>query len=327
MKQLMRMTIVVAAVLVSIGSARPASALDLDVLATFDPNAGELPESITIDDAGNLYFSMSNTVRKRTPDGTISLFGTIAPGIFALGVKVGPDGCIYSASTSLNPMIDGAFVWRICTPGEVLSTPFTELDQTGHPNDLAFDDDGNLYVTDTLLGVVWKVLPDGTPSIWLSDPLFAPNFDHPAFVTLPVGVDGIAFDKQKHNLYLSNLDYGRIVRVPFNDGAPGTPTVFASDPLLLGADGIAFDNAGNLFVPVNTQDRLAVLDHQGRVTVLAEGSPLDAPSSMVFGTRPHDRRTLYVTSSAFPRAFGVQPGTPHPALLKTTVQHKGLALP
>jgi sugar lactone lactonase YvrE len=325
MKQLLRMTIVVAAVLVSLASAHAASALGLEVVATFDPNAGELPESITIDDAGNLYFSMSNTVRKRTPDGQTSVFGTIAPNIFALGVKVGPDGCVYTASTSLNPSIDGAFVWKICSPSSVAI--FAALDQGGHPNDLAFDDDGNLYVTDPLLGVVWKVLPNGSASIWLSDPLLQANFADPVLVILPVGVDGIAFDKKKKNLYLSNLDFGRIVRVPVHDGTAGQATVFASDPLLEGADGIAFDNAGNLFVAVNAHDRLTVLDHQGRVTVLAEGGVLDAPSSMVFGTVAHDQRTLYITSSAFNRAFGIQPGTPHPALLKAEVQHKGLALP
>jgi sugar lactone lactonase YvrE len=324
MKKLLRSALVIAAALVSLATTRAASALGLELVASFDPAAGELPESITIDGAGNLYFSMLNTVRKRTPDGTISTFGTIASGIFALGVKVGPDGCIYNASTSLDPNVEGAFVWKICSPDSAVK--FATL-PGGRPNDLAFDDAGNLYVTDPFLGVVWKVLPDGTASVWLSDPLLQANFANPVLVVIPVGVDGIAFDKQKHNLYLGNLDFGRILRVEFCDGEPGAISVFASDPLLVGVDGLAFDNAGNLYAAVNAQDRLAVLDHQGNITVLAEGGLLDAPSSMVFGTRPHDRRTLYLTSSAFNRALGTQPGTPHPALLKTSVPHKGLPLP
>ena len=34
---------------------------------------------------------------------------------FALGVKVGPDGCVYNTSTSLDRQVVGAFVWRTCT--------------------------------------------------------------------------------------------------------------------------------------------------------------------------------------------------------------------
>jgi sugar lactone lactonase YvrE len=321
------MAFVVAAAFLSFGWARASSALGLDVLATFDPAQGELPESVTIDDGGNLYLSMSNTVRKRTPDGQLSLFGTLplSGGVFALGVKVGPDGCVYTVSTSLNAEVAGAFVWKICSPGNVEMV--TTLNRDGHPNDLAFDDDGNLYVTDPLLGVVWKVLPDGTASIWLSDPLLQANFASPVLGALPVGVDGIAFDKQKSTLYLSNLDFGRILCVPFQDGNPGIVSIFAEDPLLVGSDGIAFDNADDLYVAVNFNDRLVVLDHQARISVLAEGPPLDGVSSLVFGTRPHDQRTLYITSSAFARAFGIQPGTPHPALLKADVQNKGLPLP
>jgi hypothetical protein len=326
MKQLFRTAIVVAAVLLSLGWTRASSALGLSVLNTFDPLQGQLPESITIDDAGNLYMSMSNTVRKRAPDGTISVFGTLPiSGIFALGVKVGPDGCVYTVSTSLDPTIDGAFVWKICSGTVAL---VATLDQGGHPNDLAFDDDCNLYVTDPLLGVVWKVLPDGTASIWLSNTLLQANFANPALVILPVGVDGVAFDSTKRHLYLSNLDYGRIVKVRIrNNGNPGRVSVFAEDPALRGADGIAFDEADNLYVAVNTQDSLAVIDSAGTITTLATGSPLDGPSSFVFGVLRGDRRTLYITSSAFGRAFGIFPGTPMPALLSADVRRRGLPLP
>jgi sugar lactone lactonase YvrE len=301
-----------------------ASALGLEVVANFDPAQGELPESITADDAGNLYISMGSTVRKRTANGQMTVFGTLPIAAFALGVKVGPDGCVYTASTSLSA-VPGAFVWRICSAGAV--EQFATLDQSGGPNDLAFDDDGNLYVTDPFLGQVWKILPNGTPSVWLFDPLLLGNAAAPVLVFHAVGVDGIAFDKHKRNLYLGNLDFGRILRVRFQAGAPGPISVFASDPLLEGADGLAFDRTGNLFVAVNAHDRLVSLNHHGDITLLAEGGLLDAPSSLVFGTGQDDRHTLYVTSSAFSRAFGFQPGTPHPALLKAEGQHQGLPLP
>src|SRR5882757_3536118 len=74
----------------------------------------EIPESVTTDEHGNLYVSVGNTIRRRAPGGAFSVFATLPLPINALGVKVGPDGCVYNASTSLSA-VPGAFVWRICS--------------------------------------------------------------------------------------------------------------------------------------------------------------------------------------------------------------------
>jgi hypothetical protein len=63
------------------------------------------------------------------------------------------------------------------------------------------------------------------------------------------------------------------------------------------------------------------------VRILAQGGLLDAPSSVVFGATPQDRSEMYLTSSAFSRTLGLQPGDPHPALLVTPVRTPGLPLP
>jgi sugar lactone lactonase YvrE len=305
----------------SIGAAQA-----LQTVVAFNPAAGELPESVTLDHDGNLYMSMGSSIVRRTPDGVLSTFGTLPIAAFALGVKVGPDGCVYTASTSLDPSVDGAFVWRICSPGTV--EMFAELDHTGAANDLAFDDDGNLFVTDPFLGQVWKVSPEGDAAVWVQDPLLEGNPAAPVLVFHPFGADGIAFDKTKHNLYVGNVDAGHIVRIPVQcDGSAGALSVFVSDSLLAGVDGIAFDNKGTLYATVNAADRLVSIDADGDITVIAEGGLLDSPSSVAFGTQGNDKKTLYVTSSAVLRAFGIKPGVPHPALLKTSVKHKGLALP
>jgi len=297
----------------------------LDVVATYP--TGDVPESVTVDDSGNIYFSNGNTVRKRTRAGQESVFATLPIPVFALGVKVGHDGCVYNTSVSLDPTIPGAFVWRTCTEGTI-AQQFAALDQTGGPNDLAFDDVGNAFVTDPFLGKVWKVTPQGTASVWLSDPLLEGNAASPFIVFHAQGVNGIAFDKHKRNLYLGNLDYGRIIRVPIGrHGEAGAPSVWVSDPRIQGADGIAFDDGGNLFVAVNGQNKLVRISKHGHIDVLFEGAPLDSPSSVAFGRTRRDDDTLYVASSAFLRTFGIQTGTPTPALLKTEVSREGLELP
>jgi sugar lactone lactonase YvrE len=312
--------------LISLLAARSALA-DATVLASFDPTLGQIPESITSDHHGNLFFSWASTgtIQKRSPDGSITTFGMLPISAFTLGVKVGPDGCVYTVSTSLDPATIGAFVWRICQPGSVEEV--AALDPSGGPNDLAFDDDGNLFVTDPFLGRVYEITPRGQVSVWLEDPLLAGNAVSPVLVFHAVGVDGIAFDARDRNLYLSNLDFGTILRVDVDHGRAGKLEVFASDPLLSGADGIAFDREGTLWVAGNAHDQILTVDRRGGVTLRASGGLLDGPSSLVFGETERDEQTLYVANSAFSRAFGFESGTPHPAILETRVRVPGLPLP
>lgn len=288
---------------------------------------GDVPESLTVAANGDIFYSNGNTIWKRTSKGDESVFSTLPIPVFALGVKVGPDGCVYNTSVSLDPTIPGAFLWKSCIAGSIAQA-FATLDQQGGPNDLAFDDEGNAFVTDPFLGKVWKVTPEGDATVWLSHPLLEGNYDSPYLLFAPQGVNGIAFDEGKRHLYLGVLDYGRIVRVPMEpNGQAGAPTIFAADAKIQGADGIAFDEDGQLFVAVNGQNKLVRISPQGRIEVLVDKG-LDSPSSLAFGRRnPGERHKLYIANSAFMRTFGLQPGAPAPAILKATLRSDGLALP
>jgi len=298
---------------------------EVELLLPFD--VGESPESVTLDKHDNIYLSMSNEVLKLSPQGSLTTFGTLPIQAFVLGLKVGPDQCVYAASTSLDPSVQGAFVWRFCKAGQP-PVKVATLDPMGGPNDLAFDGEGNLFVTDPLLGRIYKIDSYGHVQVWLSDPILQGNPDNPALVLAAFGVDGIAFDSGHQNLYVSNLDYGRIIRIPIGShGAAQTPHVFAESPLLVGADGIAFDKKGDLYVAVNAQDQLAVVDRHGDVSMVEHSVLFDGPSSVAFGTKGDDKRTLYIVSGAFMRTFGVKSGTPAPALLSSPRDEKGLPLP
>jgi sugar lactone lactonase YvrE len=237
-------------------------------------------------------------------------------------VKVGPDGNIYVVSASFNPALSAAAVWRVSPSGGQVSL-FAALPQTSIPNDLVFDPEGDLYVTDSAQGQIWKIDPAGTAQVWFSDPLLLGNPQNP-IAGSPLGANGIAFDRFRRHLYVANTDYGRIVRIGFHHGHAQGIEVVASSSLLIGADGIAFDALGDLYVAVNAADRIAIVSPIGAVYVLAEGSPLDAPSSLVFGTRHADRHTLYLTNFAILRFNGVKPGTPQPSLASLPVLIPGL---
>lgn len=301
---------------------------DLGTVVSFDPLLGQLPESIAQDAAGNLYVSIASTVVKVTPARVVSTLVAlpVPAGVFATGVKVGPDGFLYVGSAAFDPTLAASFVWRVSlTTGA--AEEVAELDPAGFPNDLAFDDDGNIYVTDPFLALIWRIDVSGEATVWLSDVAFEGNPAEPA-LGAPFGVDGIAFDRGDRNLYFGNLDFGTILRVRVRrDGSPGSLEVVAEDERLKGADGIAFDRAGTLYVAVNAQDRIATVDRRGRVEVVAEGGLLDGPSAFAFGVPRRDRQTLFITNFAISRAMGLQPGTPRPGILSLEVPRPGLPVP
>ncbi len=296
------------------------------VLHQFDPLQGQMPESITADDDGNLYMSVSGTLRKYTTDHQLITVATlpIPPDAATLGVKVGPEGYVYVVSANFAPSSAAAFVWRVSPAGEV--SLFATLPPEGIPNDLVFDPEGNMYVTDSGLGQIWKIDPAGHPQVWFAHPLLLGNPANPVGVIHALGANGIAFDRFGRHLYVSNTDYGRIVRIGFHRGRARGIEVVATSDLLLGADGIAFDVLGILYVAVNGSDSIVTVGHNGAVSVLVQGAPLDAPSSLVFGARCSDRHTLYVTNFAIQRALGFKPGAPQPSLVSLRVPFPGLDL-
>jgi sugar lactone lactonase YvrE len=325
---LRRMVFVAVAAAVVLGAAARVEAVQPTVVVSFDPALGELPESMTADDHGNLYASnISGAIQRIDPQAQTFVTVATVPlpaGALLTGIKFGPDGLLYVASASFAPSPDGAFVWRVW-PDTGAVELFANLDANGFPNDLVFQDDGTLLVTDPFLGQIWKIDPAGHAKVWLADPLLAGNPAAPAFAVHTFGVDGIAFDHNKRNLYVTNLDFGRVMRVAMEGRCAPRIEVVVEDPVLVGTDGIAIDRRGTIFAAVNSQNRIAAVDKDGTVTVLAEGAPLDSPSSLAFGTGQHDRRTLYIANFAIVEFLGNLPA--HPGVLALPTQVPGLPLP
>jgi sugar lactone lactonase YvrE len=312
-------------------AAKPAPPAEPEVLVPLDPNQGQLPESITTDEDGNIYLSMGNTIGVIDPSGELSTFATLPTpaGGFVTGLKFGDDGYLYAGTGAFASDPSGAFVFRVSPDGEVIEQ-CAALPANGFPNDLAFDNKGNLYVTDPFLGQIYKIDGcGGEVSVFLDDPLLDPNVEDPYLKISPFGVDGIAFDKNYKNLYVGNLDYGRIVKIEVEkDGTAGDVEVFYENiDLIGGVDGIAFDRKQNLYLAVHGQDRIVAIDKRGNATIVAEGGELQQPSSLVFGATKNDRNTLYIANFAILAAFGVKPGPPTPGLLVLDVKHGGKSLP
>jgi sugar lactone lactonase YvrE len=288
----------------------------------YDASASEFPEGIAVDKVGNLYVSISSLgqIWKIRPDGTESMILDIPPesGSMAFGLAVDAPGNVY-ATFAFNPETRG--VYRITKDGAAKRLPRTE--GILWANGLAFDERGNLYVTDSQLGAIYRIPPRGSAQLWLQHPLLEGLNQIPGFP--PVGANGIAY--WHGSLYVANTEKGLLVRVPIlKGGAAGEPQVIADGPELYGLDGIALDVHGNIYGALVLQNQLVKIDPvDGEVTVILTASEgLDMPASLAFGTGKGDRETVFFTNFSL---LGTNPTGIGPAILKVDVGIPGLPLP
>jgi sugar lactone lactonase YvrE len=290
-------------------------------IADFDPDQGQLPEGIAVDKVGNIFYSLDplGEVWKISPDGMHSLYHVFGEaGVVGLAVD-GP-GNVYVARNSY----DGTHgVWRINRDASAERLPGSW--NIAFPNALAFDKVGNLYVTDTLIGAIWRIAPGGAATMWIQDELLEglnlPQLPFP----IPLGANGIAY--RQGNLYVANTEQASIVRIPIlDDGSAGEPSIVAAGPELAVPDGLALDVHGNIYALVISQSKLVRIDPEdGSITTLATGDDgLDFPASLAFGTGKSSRKSVFVTNYAIGGPMGTGFG---PGILKIDVGGPGMPLP
>jgi sugar lactone lactonase YvrE len=278
------------------------------------------PEGIVLDRQGNMYLSMVFTgdIWKITPDGTQTVLAHLKsdPGGATVAMAIDAPGNLYVAHASHSPgsaTADTHGLWKITPDGtKILLGAIPDV--TGTPNQVVLGQRGNIYVSDSQLGVIWRVDRDGQVTKWLDDPLLKPRLpgdnpcNHTALGDFPVGVNGLAF-APGGTLYAANEDRGVIVTIDIDPrtGAPGTPQVFLQSCTdLVGLDQIAFDTKGNLYAALNTPNKLIRITPDKQVEVLATAADgLAFPANIAFGTGHRaygtdsgNRRELYITNIA-----------------------------
>jgi sugar lactone lactonase YvrE len=163
----------------------------------------------------------------------------------------------------------------------------------------------DLYVADSE-GVVYKVNSGGVASVWSQDTSLAPdNTACGGAVPLPIGANGIAHDSS--NVYVTNTNHGRLVRIPIDtNGTAGTPVVLIDDcASFVGADGLLIDPADSSFiVALNIQNKLVRVtlnpDAGPTIATIASGPPLYNPASPILDSQgPGGSKRLVVTNPAF----------------------------
>jgi len=276
---------------------------------------------LAFDLAGDLYIGTGN---RTTPGGIPTNYG-------------------YIYKLTLNP--DAA------TPP--IAVPYTSLAGVGEvpgANGLAFDKKGDLWITDCIneQGRIWKIetsvgghtaieqfrVPTlGTYTPQLYSGLQPNTYGQPAAQVLPYAIvaNGAAFNP-KGDLFVSDTTRGRIWKVEFDDDrniiSPMLPdtnildesNIFAESVLLAGADGIALDVVGNIWVTANARNAITVVTKNGEVRPIFQNptnpgqtkTPTSNPSNLgplQFPSSPFILgKELYITNSDSGRGDDYPPG-------------------
>ena len=168
------------------------------------------------------------------------------------------------------------------------------------PNAMVFDQLGNLYVSDSFQGAIFRidnVRTCATPCAMVlvsHDPLLA-TAGFP-----PFGANGLALSADGAALFIANTGDNRVLKM---DLSSKVVTVFAES--VHGADGLLMDGSGRLWVAANQADEVVALNEKGRVIdriggfdgIRRDGTPRGMlfPASMVI-VNGH----MYVTNLALP---------------------------
>lgn len=301
------------------GCASPPTAPVVSILLDLDPASADrttIIESITADRNGVLFTAdrvTGNVLRidPKAPKAVVVVVAKIEARDIQ-GKKVNPDpgGIAFNAAGDLF-VTAGPFAEIVRFSGADLAAGKPALAQTfatGVPgaNGIAFDRQGQLFVSGGASGVVYRVAPGGGAG------QVAAQIER-STRTLPDGkaqqaivANGIEFDAQGV-LHVADTSRGAVWKVAMGaDGIATKPVLLVQSALLEGADGLAFDRSGNLWIAANERNAIVSVSPSGEakdVTQNDSKGPLEFPSALVFVGD-----TAYISNFDVPRRVNMDAG-------------------
>ncbi len=226
-------------------------------------------------------------------------------GIVRLNVETGQQE-VYAAPLPNLPTCASAPANTPCSP--------TFADLPPLPNDIAFDEDGNLYQTDSFQATIWRIpAGGGQPTIWFQDPR----------LDTPFGPNGLRLDPKGEKVYFAitaegvgqfgNFLGGKIYTLPLVAQPQASDLQVFHQYNGEAPDGIAFGRTGKLYVvlaaPFNSG--VSILNPDGtEETRLGnpQGSPIfpyDSPANAAFDKHGSLLLTNHAFATGIPSNFTV----------------------
>lgn len=201
----------------------------------------------------------------------------------------------------------------------------TSLDLPPLPNDIAFDEGGNAYVTDSQQGIIFRIPPGGNPEIWFQSALFDPPM--PPLPSL--SLNGIRLSPDRESIYVALsfsaplFPLGGILKLPLVESPAESDMQMVHAYFGELPDGIAFGASGRLYVALALSNQISVLGPDGaevdRIASPANAEvPLDAPANIAFDNA---KKAILITNHAL-----ISGDATHFAVLRAHVGEKGSPL-
>jgi len=215
---------------------------------------GTYPEGVAYDKAANVFYVSSarlGTIGKVTRDGKYTELYSDKSLKSTYGVKVHPDGkrlfvCAGDAnyskfSTPETKKKEARLLTIDLKSGKKLSdTDLSKLIPGEHfPNDIAFDDKGNVYITDSYAYAVYKVDTAGKATVFSQSELLK---------SAGVGPNGIVYNSAGY-LIVDNNGKGCLVKIDVKN--PLSATKVVTDQFFPSADGLLLNDDNTLTLVQN----------------------------------------------------------------------------
>ena len=302
--------VLAAAVALAGCAAPPMTAPSVSILVDLDPLSADrtvIIENITADKQGILFTAdrvTGNVLRVNPKSPQAVVVGEVeSRTVDGKKVDASPGGIAFDAKGDLY-LAAGPF-------GEVVRIKAADLNAakpglaqtfaTGLPgaNGIAFDKAGTLFVSGGASGIVYSVGPNGGAAQAAAqidkNVRTLPN----STATQAIVANGLKFDGAGI-LHVADTSRGAVWKVVIGaDGEGAEPALLAQSALLEGADDMAFNTNGDVWVAVNEQNAIISVSPSGVVkTVAKNGSkgPLEFPAALVFVGN-----TAYVANFDVPR--------------------------
>jgi len=308
--------LLLASLLISVWSS-PSEAWDRGKAELFAilPDDATGPEGLAVGNDGNVYVTTFGFNAAGSVDGPGKLYvfndaGKLIRQVSITGSTSHLLGLGFHPFTHALLVIDfgGAKVLQV---DPTTGSPIVFMTVPGNPasaglNALTFDSLGNVYVSDSFQGVIWKTgQSGGVATAWVTNAMLATTG------IPPFGANGLGFNRNGDALFVANTGNDQIIKIPVTGGNPGTPTVFANS--INGADGLVLDPGDNIWVAANQADEIVVLDPTGKaIAKLGDFDGLTkggVPRGLLFPASPDFSRAkdaLFVTNLALDiRLFGL----------------------
>lgn len=275
----------------------------LEVIAEFDPAAGQLPEGLAVrgDDAFVSFAFPGEIHRVPLGGGAPELYARV-PGLpaenaFITGLAFDDQDRLLIAAPSFSPE-PVAGVYR-AGPGGGEAELIASHEAMVFPSAIGRHPGGDLFVTDSATATVFRIGASGAAEPWITDARLAGDRSfcgHDG--AFDVGANGLAVSESV--VYVAVSDQAAVVAIAIDsDGSAGELSYVAGPDCeaLAGIDGMVLDG-DSLIVALNRQDRVARVGLDGQMSTVVEYGALDFPSTVRLARRG-GTRTLLVSNFAF----------------------------